>query len=128
MRTFEEAFADARQESAFSNGSMWDHWADRWCYRCTKDSVEMVERGEGCPLIMVALTGRTPLEWTAASEQDRIFGSYHCSEFVERRDDGDDRPVEPPPHPVVDGQVDIFEVLTDQAVQQFQQQREVACV
>lgn len=119
MRTYPEAMATSRDEPAFSNSSMWELWAPRWCYRCTKDSPEMVDRGAGCPLIMVALMGRTPVEWTAATERDRIFGNYQCSEFEERPADDEEPQPEPGPGPFVEEmpeQTDIFTFFAEEVV------------
>lgn len=130
MRTYEEALAAAKDEPAFSNGTEGECWMDNWCYECANDSPEMVDRGEGCPLIMVALMQRTPAEWieqpwgqikgrpegeTAPSLSDR----YHCTEFRKRPEPGEE-PAEPPPAPVIEGQVDMFEVFADQVVERSQ--------
>jgi hypothetical protein len=125
MRTYDQAMADALDETPFSNHTMWEIWADRWCYECVNDSPELVDQGKGCPLIMVALMRKTPREWTAATEQDRIYGSYHCSEFEQRNDGGGDGESGPQPRPPafeeMPGQTTIFEALTDATVEQFQQ-------
>lgn len=113
MRTYDEIAADATPGLPFSNGTSGEMWMDRWCYRCCNDSPEMVDRGEGCPLILVALMGSKPTEWTDAGIQD-----YVCSEFHRRPEPGDDPEPEPEPEPppVIDGQVDMFEVFVDQGI------------
>lgn len=126
MKTFDEAMATARDGSPFSNSTQWEIWADRWCYTCSKDSPELVDKGQGCPLITVALMERTPAEWTAETEEDRVMARYTCSEYEERPEwPGDDDPDSDPddPDPTgpaenVPGQVDIFQVWTDQVVEQ----------
>jgi hypothetical protein len=117
MRSYEQIMTDARGDSPFSNHTMWEIWADRWCYECANDSEELVDQGKGCPLIMAALMGKTPREWTAATEEDDMLGNYECSEFRRRPEPGDDPPPEPPPPPPCDGQVDMFEVFADQIVE-----------
>jgi hypothetical protein len=115
VRTYEQIMADAADRVPFSNSSMWEIWAGRWCYECVNGSDELVDQGRGCPLIMAALMGKTPREWTAATERDHVYGDYQCSEF-EQRHDGDGAP--PEPVPVADGQVDLFEVFAEQIVEQ----------
>lgn len=108
MRTYDELFAAARERSPFSNGTIGEIWMDRWCYRCTKDSPAMVDRGEGCPLILIAIQHRTPAEWTDYGVQD-----YRCSEFEERREGDEDPEPEPPEHP---DQGTIFEEFAEREV------------
>jgi hypothetical protein len=80
MRTFEEAFAAARDGAPFSNSTSWELWSAHWCYRpCAVDAAfQRNDSPDGCPLILVALKGRTPSEWL------RHGLDYHCVEF---RDD-----------------------------------------
>lgn len=118
MRTSEQIMADAEQRSPFSNHSQYDYWADRWCYRCRNDNDETEQ---WCPILSASMLGVTPKEWTPSGENGRVFGDYHCSEFDERRgDDGDPEP-EPAPPPVIDGQVDMFEVFADQITERVGQ-------
>lgn len=93
MRTADEIMADARDGSPFSNGTSGMIWMENWCERCRNDSPEMVDRGEGCPLILVSLCGKTPVEWF---EQEDLQ-DYHCIEF--RAEDGPDDDGEPQPIP-----------------------------
>jgi hypothetical protein len=93
MRTYEEAMGAARPGSPFSNSTSWEIWSSGWCVRCKNDSPEMVDRGEGCPLIMVALSNKTPSEWF---EQEGIQ-DYHCVEFRSEDEGGDS---EPAPEPI----------------------------
>jgi len=95
MRTADEIMADARDGSPFSNSTMGETWMDNWCERCRNDSPEMVDRGEGCPLILVSLCDKTPVEWF---EQEGIQ-DYHCIEFRDQDgpDDYDPKPFPDPP-------------------------------
>jgi hypothetical protein len=115
VRTSEQIMADAEDRSPFSNGSEYDYWADRWCYRCRNDNEETEQ---WCPILSAAMLRVTPKEWTPSGENGRVYGNYHCSEFEERRDDGDDPDPDPEPDPgpapPIDGQVDMFEVFADQ--------------
>lgn len=125
MRTYEEAFAAAKDEWPFSNGTEGEAWLENWCERCVNDSPEMVDAGNGCPLILVSLIGRTPVEWTEQDSGD-LGDTYHCTEFR----DEDDKPPRPPrpykPPPENPNQITIFEVFVDQAVEQFQTEPAVA--
>ena len=124
MRSYDEISADAQDGSPFSNGTMGYGWMGRWCYQCKVDGpFQRDEADEGCPIILVALMGKTPKEWTDQGLQD-----YHCSEFVPDDDDGDDDdgddddPDSPPPPsgPAVpiEGQIDMFEVFAEQITEQ----------
>jgi hypothetical protein len=95
-RPYEEVDRDAREGSPFSNGTSWEIWSYNWCERCKNDSPELVDKGEGCPLIMVALMGKTPAEWfPQEGVQD-----YHCVEFRDKNEGGGgDAPKAPEPIP-----------------------------
>jgi hypothetical protein len=121
MRTNEQIMADAADDHPFSNHSEYDMWAGSGtgCYDCLNDD-EPTEKY--CPILSAALLGKWPREWTRAAHRWEIgdkSGSYEvvdeCTEFERRRDDGGDDPEpEPEPPPVVEGQVDMFEVFADQ--------------
>jgi hypothetical protein len=102
MRTYEEAEAASRDKAPFSNSDDGYTWLDNWCGRCIHDSEELVNRGEGCPLILIALIGRTPSEWFEQPPDEkgrRSFADrYHCVEFRDRDDPGGKEP-EPIPDP-----------------------------
>lgn len=111
MRDFDDIDADARPGSPFSNSTDGEMWMGQWCYRCNIDApFQREESSEGCPLILIALTRRTPAEWTRTGLSD-----YTCAEFVEDKGDTADthegpaaarlpQPIEPMP-----GQLDLFE-------------------
>lgn len=132
MRTADQITADTAAERPFSNHSEYEIWADsgRGCYDCVNDDAD---RELYCPILGAALLKGWPAEWTRRVHQWQIgdsSGSYEivdqCTEFVERTDwPGDDDPddVPPPdpgPPPVVEGQVDMFEVFTDQIIEQVE--------
>lgn len=104
MRTYDEAFEAARDGSPFSNHTEWEVWSYNWCERCLNDSPELVDKGKGCPLIMVALMRRTPSEWL---EQDgfSLGDQYHCVEFRDEDGPGD---TEPKPIPDPPGQLTMW--------------------
>lgn len=114
MRSYDEIFATARAERPFSNGTEGCAWMENWCWAPCQNPAETAwqryEEGKrktpprdfpgGCPLIQVALMGRTPAEWM---EQDRaVLGDqYHCIEFRGPDDGGGDprpRPRREPPN------------------------------
>lgn len=113
MRTYEQIDADAMPEAPFSNGTMGYGWMGQWCYQCKVDGpFQRNEADVGCPIILVALFGKTPKEWTDQGLQD-----YHCSEFVpDDEGGGDEGPKPPPPLPgdAYEGQVDMFEIFAEQ--------------
>lgn len=138
MRTSEQISADAAAERPFSNHTEWEIWADagRGCYDCANDDPD---RNKYCPILTAALPKGWPAEWTRRThtwQAGDASGTYdvvdECTEFEERTHwpgDGDDPDNGPPPPPappaVIDGQVDMFEVFTDQIVEQVAQvQRE----
>lgn len=117
MRSYDDIEASARDGSPFSNGTMGEIWMDRWCYRCKVDApFQRDEATEGCPLLLVALIGKTPAEWVEL-DPDAIQ-DYHCTEFIPDDDEGGDDGGDPlpPPAPAVEieGQADIFGAFADQ--------------
>jgi hypothetical protein len=105
MRTLDEILADARDVPAFSNSTMGEIWTANWCARCKNDSQELADRGKGCPLILVSLMNKTPIEWLTANDHAGIVGDYHCIEFRDERGDGGPKP---PPKPMP-GQGELFD-------------------
>jgi hypothetical protein len=111
MRALDAIMGDAREGSPFSNSTSGEMWMGDWCYRCTVDApFQRDESPTGCPLILVALTGKTPAEWTETGMQD-----YTCSEFVEdtggdpdTHEDSTVLPRWPQPAQPMPGQLDIF--------------------
>lgn len=96
---------EPHDQPAFSNGTMWEIWQERWCFRCVNDSPELVDRGEGCPLILTALCGKTPVEWVRQSDAEvyrkdgcDVANLYHCMMFRDE-DDGPDPEPKPQPEP-----------------------------
>lgn len=65
--TFSKADAEATDKPAFSNGAEYDSWTYYACSPCIHE--------ETCPLLDVALLGKTPAQWTAARLHE-----YQCSE------------------------------------------------
>lgn len=126
MKTYDEAFAAAKDRRPFSNGSQGGAWTANWCDRCVHDrsarrddvKPDPANKGLlGCALLAVALMERTPAEWIDQCEGGHRLGdTYHCTEFRDENGRGDEPEPEPPP--VIEGQVDMFEVFADQIVEQ----------
>jgi len=123
MRDLDTIMETARDGSPFSNSTSGEMWMGEWCYRCKVDGpFQRDEAAEGCPILYVALTRKTPAEWTETGMQD-----YACSEFDEDHgDDGDDGegppagPTWPQPVTEMEGQVDLFSVFADHIADQPQ--------
>ena len=96
MRTYDEARSSAAEGSPFSNSTDGDMWMARWCERpCRNDSPELVARGEGCPLILVALEGYTPAEWLPQPFDS--LDRWHCVEYRGPDEPGEPQPIPDPP-------------------------------
>lgn len=121
MRSYEEAFAAAKDGPPFSNGTEGYAWLDNWCDQCKHDRGARQGRDEGCPLVLVSLMHRTPVEWIdQTANGHRLGDTYHCTEFAPDDEGGGDRDPEPDPLPPCEGQVDMFEVFADQIVEQVE--------
>lgn len=99
---YDQALEHARGEPAFSNGTMWEIWSGRNCYRCANDGMGLGPDEPSCPLILVALMGKTPAEWT---DQQPPLGDYLCVYFRDRDDPGG---YEPEPVPGPPGQLSLL--------------------
>lgn len=128
MKSEAEISAAATDGRPFSNGTEGYGWMAHWCDECTHNDEETEL---WCPILTVALLGKTPAEWTKRTVESE-YGSYDvidtCTEFEQRHDD--DGPDEPEPDPVgpfdpeMPGQVDIFEVFVDKGLAKMADQRE----
>jgi hypothetical protein len=90
-----DAYERALDTPAFSNGTMWEIWSYSNCFRCANDGMGLGKDDPQCPLILVALMGRTPVEWT---DQKPPLSDYLCIYFRDRDDPGGREP-EPIPDP-----------------------------
>jgi hypothetical protein len=79
---------------------------DRNCARCVHDASARneEENGPGCPLVLVALQGRTPRQWLTPDEDSLVLGDFTCVEF---RDENGGPPPEPRPVPDPPGQLTL---------------------
>jgi hypothetical protein len=117
MRSYEEIDASATDTPPFSNGTEFYAWTENWCFAPCMSPPEVAwrkyEDGKrkhpmknypgGCPLIQMALLGKTPIEWldqwTDHSKPPPLYDRYHCIEFRSEDGDGDDPFGGPPAHP-----------------------------
>jgi hypothetical protein len=105
MRTPDEIQAGARPGSPFSNGTEGVAWSAQWCGRpCAHDAAfQRDEPGaDGCPLLLVALTGSTPAEWLEQPFDEHgpyAANRYHCVEFQSEGDGPGPEPVAVPDPP-----------------------------
>ncbi len=68
--------ARAREGRAFTDDAQFESWSRIWCQDCVV--------GATCPLVDVALLGRTPAAWT---ERDPAsLNRYTCEEFVTKEE------------------------------------------
>jgi hypothetical protein len=72
LPSFDDAYAIAARAVPFSNGFEGDSWMAVWCERCA--------HYDYCPLIAVALVGRTPVQWTEVNRAS-LDNRYRCAEF-----------------------------------------------
>lgn len=117
MIDYSTAYENARDERPFANGTEGYGWMGAWCDRCLVDAPfrNGIAR-TGCPLILVAMEGRTPIEWLDQKRTElrdgremlvpySIEDQYHCIEF---RAPGDGGGGEPRPKPTPRGQLGLF--------------------
>lgn len=97
MRTDNEIAAHARDRMPFANSVEGEEWQANWCARCLRDApFRRMGKGSGCPLLLVALTNRTPAEWLDGPRDERgrysLAEQYVCVEFRAPGDGGESRP------------------------------------
>lgn len=99
-------YDEARDERPFSNGSQGYGWMAANCDRCIHDKpARQGNEGQGCPLVLVALMGRTPAQWLCETDEQWIHADFHCIEF---RDENDGPGPEPQPIPDPPGQLTLL--------------------
>ncbi len=69
----------AEDTMPFSNSTDGYAWTDRWCGRCLKNT------NDDCPLLTVALLGKTPFGWIEMHGQDLVW-RYLCAEYQENEE------------------------------------------
>lgn len=108
---YQKLHDEARDEPPFSNGDEGYGWMDANCSTCIHDKpTRNGDDGNGCPLILVALVGRTPIQWLdqkRVTPDGRMYelysraDQYHCIEYRHE----DDGPTDPQPVPDPPGQL-----------------------
>lgn len=98
-RSWEEIEKDAHEGSPFSNGTIGYGWMASNCDVCMVDAPfrNGISNG-GCPILGVALLGKTPVEWM---EKPDCIQDYSCIEF--RAPGGGGGEPRPKPEPPQDG-------------------------
>jgi hypothetical protein len=98
---YEALLAESHDRTAFANSTEGLSWMYANCDRCVHDKpARQGDDGNGCPLILITLGGRTPRQFLDGprDEQGRygLADQYVCSEF-RSEDDPDPRPITTPP-------------------------------
>lgn len=105
-----QLWAEARDQPPFSNGTEGDGWMDANCSTCIHDKpAREDDYANACPLLLIALTGRTPAQWLDGPRDERglysIAGQYRCI-YYRHEDDGPGP--EPTPIPDPPGQLTLM--------------------
>lgn len=101
-------YDEAHPRRPFANGTEGYGWLDANCSNCIHDKPARTgEDTRGCPLILVALMGRTPAQWLDGPRDEHglygIADQYRCIEYRHE----DDGPAEPQPIPDPPGQLTL---------------------
>lgn len=107
---FQDAYDRSRDQAPFSNGTEGYGWMASWCDVCLRDApFRNMGKGSGCPLLQVALMGRTPAEWIDGPRDEHgaysIEGQYTCVQFKGPGSGGCGEPRPKPEPPGMDGAV-----------------------
>lgn len=105
---YSRLYDEARDEAPFSNGTEGDGWLSANCSTCIHDKpARNGDDANGCPLILVALMGRTPIQWMEGPRSPEgyisIANQYRCIEYRHE----DDGPTDPQPIPDPPGQLTL---------------------
>lgn len=117
MRTEEEIQADAKDETPFSNMSMFEYWAAANCERgngCKHDQTwggaPQTDPETWCPLITVSLSEKTPKEWQGLDgETAPVCTAYEETDGSETTDDHISPTTPVAARIVLPGQLDMFD-------------------
>lgn len=105
---YSRLYEEARDEPAFSNSDEGMAFMDAHCETCIHDKpARQGDDANGCPLILISLMGRRPIQWLdgPVNEQGRysLRDQYHCVEYRHE----DDGPADPQPIPDPPGQLTL---------------------
>jgi len=103
-------YSESRDRPPFANGTEGYGWMAANCDTCIWDRpARHGDEGNGCPLLLIALVGRTPAQWLDGPRDEqglyRIADQYHCVEY--RHEDAGPGP-EPQPVPTPPGQGELL--------------------
>lgn len=111
MRDHDALYDESIDEPPFSNSTDGDGWIAANCRTCIHDKEQRADKvtGPGCPLLLIAVTGRTPAQWFMGPRDEngrhRIADKYRCIEY--RHEDDGPGP-EPQPIPTPPGQGELL--------------------
>lgn len=111
---YDRLYEESRKGSPFSNSDEGYGWMANWCDHCINDKpARNGDDTNGCPLILVALMDRTPIQWLdqkRLTPDGRMYelhsraDQYHCIEYRHE----DDGPADPRPIPTPPGQGELL--------------------
>lgn len=111
LRDTDTLWDESVDESPFSNSTDGDAWIHTNCGTCIHDKEQRADKvtGPGCPLLLIALCGRTPAQWFIGPRDEtggyRLADKYRCIEY--RHEDDGPGP-EPQPIPTPPGQGELI--------------------
>jgi hypothetical protein len=83
LEVLEDTWSLATEGSPFSNSDEGLIWTGRWCANCRHDApFRAGSSSVGCPLVLISMCGRTPVEWERVAEPTDRSDVYHCEKFV----------------------------------------------
>lgn len=95
---YDALYDEARDEWPFSDSFEHSEFAARNCGTCIYDQEQHGDKvtGPGCPLLTIAMVGRTPIQWFETEPGSRE--PYRCIEY-RHKDDGPGPEPQPIPDP-----------------------------
>lgn len=109
MLGHDQLYDESRDARPFANSTEGYGWFAANCETCIHDKpARRGDEGNGCPLILLALVGRTPAQWLDGPRDENglysIAGQYTCIEYRHENDG----PADPRPVPTPPGQGELF--------------------
>ena len=102
---YDRLYEEAQDGRPFSNGSQGYGWMAANCDRCIHDKpARQGDDGQGCPLVLIALMGKTPAQWLCETDEDWVHANFRCVEF---RDENGGPGPDPQPMPDPPGQLTL---------------------
>lgn len=75
LLSFEQEYERAADERPFANGFEGESWMAHWCEMCVNSRLP-----DDCPLIGVALLGKTPQPWWLIDKRS-LKARFACQEY-----------------------------------------------